>query len=84
MRNEDQKLVERLRALISDEGLKRKKELEGLLKVLKKLRKRQEKLEAQIEEADGDKAKGLKKELKIVKAQLKKGEARLEELRGDK
>lgn len=78
------RLVERLRALISDEGLKRKKEIEGLAKVLKKLRKRQEKLEAQLAEADGDKAKRLKKELKVVKAQLKKGEARLEELRDDK
>ncbi len=79
-----EKLLDRLSNLISGDAGKKKAEIEGLEKVLKKLKRRQRKLEAELESASGDKAKRLKKEIKIIKAQRKKGAARLAELVGDK
>jgi len=76
------KLLDRLSDLISGGSGKRKNEIEGLEKVLKKLKKRQRKLQSQIETASEGKVKRLKKEIKVVKAQRKKGAARLAELVG--
>jgi len=77
------KLLDRLSDFLSGESGKKKSEIDGLEKVLRKLKKRQRKLEGQLETASGNEAKRLKKEIKIIKAQRKKGAARLAELVGE-
>jgi chromosome segregation ATPase len=76
------KLLDKLSDLISGDSGQKKTEIEGLEEVLKKLKKRQRKLEGQLEAASEGKAKRLKKEIKVLKAQRKKGAARLAELVG--
>jgi hypothetical protein len=76
------KLLDRLSDLVAGDSGKKKAEIDGLEKVLKKLKKRQRKLEGELQTADETQAKRLKKEIKIIKAQRKKGAARLSELVG--
>ena len=74
------KLLARLTEYLTGSTAEGEAEVDGLLGVLKKLKKRQRKLEAELEEAGKGKEKKLKRELKVVKAQHKKGHARYKEL----
>ncbi|MBW2528672.1 MAG: hypothetical protein JRI23_31145 [Deltaproteobacteria bacterium] len=75
-----EKLLERLSEYTADDKLSPEAEIEGLKKLLAKLKKRQKKLEGEIEEASGSKEKRLKRLVKVIKAQRKKGQKRYDEL----
>jgi septal ring factor EnvC (AmiA/AmiB activator) len=83
MPKKTKKLLDRLSELTEDGGAKRETELEGMKALLDKLKKRQKKLEGELENASGGKERRLKRLIKVIKAQRKKGRARYKELRGD-
>jgi hypothetical protein len=75
-----EKLLDRLVELMSSKKRKQAAELDTLKELLDKLKKRQKKLEAQLEEASGSKEKQLRRDIAVVKAQRKKGLARYRKL----
>ena len=79
-----EKLLERLSEYTAADSVSPEAELEGLKKLLSKLKKRQKKLEADLEQASGSKEKRLKRLIKVIKAQRKKGQKRYDELTGKK
>ena len=76
------KLLERLAEMSSGGGRKKQKELDAMKALLKALKKRQRKLEAQLDDESGQKKKRLRSKIKVIKAQRKKGIERYKELRG--
>ena len=78
-----QKLLDRLSEYTDEDGQKKKVKLASMKELLDKLKKRQKKLEEQLEGASGGKEKRLKRQIKVIKAQRKKGLALYNELSGE-
>ena len=73
------KLIDQAEAYLSAEHRKRKSKIKCLKYVLKKLRKREKKLEKRFTEGTGNKEK-ISNELAIIHAQRKKGIALIQQL----
>ncbi len=80
-------LVRKIKALLSAKKRKQLAEYESLLKVLRKLKKKQATLSAKLKgEEDKEKRREIQRKLKVVEAQRKKGlelKRELEKLRDE-
>jgi len=78
-----QKLLKTLNKYLNAEGQQKREKDEGLSEVLKKLKKKELKLQERIEaEKDEDERRILEQEMLIVHGQREKGIALLSEIRG--
>lgn len=77
------KLLKKLGVYLHEDRQKTSEKLDGLSRVLKKLKKKEQKLQAEVEAEAGEaERKLLEQELKIVHGQREKGIALLSEMRG--